>query len=93
MANAHITFIVFFNPCAGRNDSQAARPAKRQVVIRKIGGIAKVGIPAFPRTDEQDTIAGIFNDVAVVSKRQGKLGTLPRRFRRIVSGTPDGDTR
>src|SRR5208282_874699 len=49
------------------------RPAHGEIIGSEIGLIAQMGIPAFACTDEEDAIAGVFDDTAAVMKMNRKL--------------------
>src|SRR6266849_6032792 len=80
MTDAEVAVIVFVELASGGDEAQAARPTHGQVIVGKIGGVAKMGIPDFARPDIEHTVSGIFDDVSAVTETQREFGpALGRR--------------
>src|SRR5579883_2693969 len=55
------------------HQAQALRPVESQFILREIGGIAVMRIPAFARADKQNAVARVLNHVAAVAEIKGEI--------------------
>src|SRR5262249_36985909 len=65
----------------GGDELEFLRPANCQVIVREIGRVAKMGIPAFAGIDEKDAIAGVFDHAATVTEMKSEFGAFIRSGR------------
>ena len=67
MSGTRIAVLAFVNFRAGGCEAQLARPMKRELITGERSRVAQMWIPAFARSDKQNAIPGIANDVAVIA--------------------------
>src|SRR5579884_162133 len=71
--DAELSLFVLVHSRAGRGQTKAAGPAQGEVVRSEIRGAAEPRVPTVAVADEQNAIAGIANDPAVVADAQREL--------------------
>ena len=81
MADAKISSGLFIELGAGGDQLEMPWPAHGEIVGSKISLIAEVRIPAFARTDKQNAIAGVFDDVAAIMETKSEFLAFLGRLR------------
>ena len=73
VADTEVAVFGFVALDAGGDKFELFWPADGQVVVGEIGGVAEMRIPAFAGVDEEDAVAGVFDDAAAISEVKRKF--------------------
>ena len=81
VSDVEFTILAVIGFIAGGDKAKVLGPVNGDVVKRKVSGVSKMGVPAFPGADEENAVTGIADDVAPIAKIEGESLAGRRGFR------------